>query len=230
MNGEEFLDSLRDGREIYIYGERVKDVTTHPAFRNTARMVARLYDALHDPKHKDKLLVPTDTGNGGMTHAYFKCPEDGRGIGRRPRRDRGVGARSATAGSAARPTTRRRSSARSAPTPSSTRRGRRTRSAGTSSAQERVPFVNHAIIHPPVDRNLPPQEVGDVYCHVEKETDAGIVVSGAKVVATGSALTNYTFVAHHGLIPVGDKKLRRDLHDPDRRAGREADLPRRPTR
>ena len=47
----------------------------------------------------------------------------------------------------------------------------------------------------------------DVCCHVEKETDAGIVVSGAKVVATGSVLTNYTFVAHHGLIPVQDKKF-----------------------
>ena len=70
MTGEEYLESLRDDREVYIYGERVKDVTTHPAFRNTARMIARLYNALHDPKHKDKLLVPTDTGNGGMTHAY----------------------------------------------------------------------------------------------------------------------------------------------------------------
>ena len=38
-------------------------------------MVARLYDALHDPKRKDKLLVPTDTGNGGMTHAFFKAPK-----------------------------------------------------------------------------------------------------------------------------------------------------------
>jgi 4-hydroxyphenylacetate 3-monooxygenase len=75
MNGGEFLESLRDGREIYIYGERVKDVTTHPAFRNTSRMVARLYDSLHDPKHKDKLLVPTDTGNGGMTQAYCKAPK-----------------------------------------------------------------------------------------------------------------------------------------------------------
>ncbi len=43
--------------------------------------------------------------------------------------------------------------------------------------------------------------------HVEKETDAGIYVSGAKVVATGSVLTNYTFIAHHGLIPLGDKKF-----------------------
>jgi 4-hydroxyphenylacetate 3-monooxygenase len=35
--------------------------------------------------------------------------------------------------------------------------------------------------------------------HAEKETDAGIVVSGAKVVATGSALTHYNFIAHYGL-------------------------------
>ena len=50
QTGAEYLNSLRDDRTIYIYGERVKDVTTHPAFRNTARMVARLYDALHDPE------------------------------------------------------------------------------------------------------------------------------------------------------------------------------------
>src|ERR1700747_627887 len=75
QTGQEYLESLRDDRTVYIYGERVKDVTTHPAFRNTARMVARLYDALHDPKRKDKILLPTDTGNGGMTHAFFKAPK-----------------------------------------------------------------------------------------------------------------------------------------------------------
>ena len=37
LTGAEYLESLRDGREIWIYGERVEDVTTHPAFRNTAR-------------------------------------------------------------------------------------------------------------------------------------------------------------------------------------------------
>jgi 4-hydroxyphenylacetate 3-monooxygenase len=40
--GKEFLDSLDDGREIWIYGERVGKITEHPAFQNTARMVARL--------------------------------------------------------------------------------------------------------------------------------------------------------------------------------------------
>src|SRR5215472_13075448 len=47
FNGAEFLESLRDGREVYIYGEQVEDVTTHPAFRNAAASVAQLYDALH---------------------------------------------------------------------------------------------------------------------------------------------------------------------------------------
>jgi len=47
LNGEEYLASLHDGREVWIYGERVADVTAHPAFHNTARILARLYDALH---------------------------------------------------------------------------------------------------------------------------------------------------------------------------------------
>ena len=67
-------------------------------------------------------------------------------------------------------------------------------------------FLNHAIIHPPVDRDRPIHERADVCVHVVDEKDNGIVVSGAKVVATGSALTNATFVAHNGLIPVQDKR------------------------
>ena len=34
FTGAEYLESLRDGREVYINGERVEDVTTHPAMRN----------------------------------------------------------------------------------------------------------------------------------------------------------------------------------------------------
>src|SRR5207247_2789555 len=76
FTGAEYLESLRDGREIWIYGARVKDVTTHPAFRNTARMIARLYDALHDPARKDILTTETDTGSGGYTHRFYKGPRN----------------------------------------------------------------------------------------------------------------------------------------------------------
>ena len=73
MTGAEYLESLRDQREVWIYGERVKDVTLHPAFRNQARMVARMYDALHHPDTKAQLTSPTDTGSGGYTHRFFQA-------------------------------------------------------------------------------------------------------------------------------------------------------------
>src|SRR5436853_3379318 len=75
MTGDEYLESIRDNREIWIYGERVKDVTTHPAFRNTVRMLARLYDALNDPARRDVLTTQTDTGNGDVTHPFYKGPK-----------------------------------------------------------------------------------------------------------------------------------------------------------
>ncbi|HZZ08886.1 MAG TPA: 4-hydroxyphenylacetate 3-hydroxylase N-terminal domain-containing protein, partial [Candidatus Binataceae bacterium] len=74
FTGKEFLESIRDSREVWIYGERVKDVTAHPAFRNTARMLARMYDALHDPRKSPILTSATDTGNGGFTHKFYKVP------------------------------------------------------------------------------------------------------------------------------------------------------------
>ncbi len=39
--GTEYIQSLRDGREVYIDGERVTDVSNHPAFRNSVRSGAR---------------------------------------------------------------------------------------------------------------------------------------------------------------------------------------------
>jgi 4-hydroxyphenylacetate 3-monooxygenase len=43
-NGSQHLQSLRDGRAVYIDGERVADVTTHPAFRNAVATIGRLFD------------------------------------------------------------------------------------------------------------------------------------------------------------------------------------------
>lgn len=52
----------------------------------------------------------------------------------------------------------------------------------------------------PVDRNRPPDEVADVFVHVEEERDNGLIISGAKVVATGSAITHMNFIAHYGIM------------------------------
>jgi 4-hydroxyphenylacetate 3-monooxygenase len=207
--GQEFLDSLDDGREVWIYGERVGKITAHPAFRNTARMIARLYDALHADHREGTKILTCPTEWGGFTHRYFIASRTV---------DEQVAARDAIAAwsrltygwlgrspdyKAAFLATLGANADFYAPYQENARRWYRY-------SQERVPFINHAIIHPPVDRSMAPGAPGgptDVYVRVTKETEAGIRVSGAKVVATGSALTNFTFVAHHGLIPVQDKNF-----------------------
>ncbi len=196
FTGAEFLESLRDGREVYIYGERVKDVTEHPAFRNSARSVALLYDALHDKATKDVLTAPTDTGSGGYTHKFFKVARSREDViaqrdaiaawaritygwlGRSPDYKAAflntLGANAEFYGKFA-------DNAR----------------AWYKRGQEAVLFLNHALVNPPIDRNKPVEEVKDVYITIQKETDAGIYVSGAKVVATNSALTHYNFLGQN---------------------------------
>src|SRR5262245_7799756 len=61
--GEQYLESLRDGRAVFINGERVQDVTAHPAFAQAARSVARLYDIASDPANAE--LMRTDSPYGG---------------------------------------------------------------------------------------------------------------------------------------------------------------------
>ncbi|GAB3078375.1 4-hydroxyphenylacetate 3-hydroxylase N-terminal domain-containing protein [Nocardioides zeae] len=198
FTGAEYLDSLVDGREVVIHGERVKDVTTHPAFAANARVIAGLYDALWEEPSRSDLTVPTDTGNGGFTHPFFRPPRSKEDLetartaieawqrrcygwlGRTPDYKASflatLGANADFYGEYA-PNARR----------------------WFTAAQERVLHVNHALVHPPVDRHLPPDEVRDVYVHAEGDNDAGVIVSGAKVVATGSALTHHNFIAHHGM-------------------------------
>ncbi|OLT19156.1 Pyoverdin chromophore biosynthetic protein pvcC [Actinomadura sp. CNU-125] len=205
MTGDEYIESLRDDREIYLYGDRVGNVTAHPAFRNPARMVARLYDALHDPAKREVLTAPTDTGGAGYTHRFFTTPRSAedlvaaqRAIAEWSRMSYGWMGRSPDYKASFLGTLGANADFYE-PFSDNARRWYK-------ESQEKVLFWNHALVHPPVDRNRPPEEVADVYVHVERETDAGVVVSGAKVVATGSALTHYNFIASWGL-PVKEKRF-----------------------
>lgn len=46
--GEEYRESLRDGRQVWINGEKVKDVATHPALKPIVDVRARIYDMAHE--------------------------------------------------------------------------------------------------------------------------------------------------------------------------------------
>lgn len=191
---DEYLESLRDGREVWIYGERVRDVTAHPAFRNSARSVARLYGALHDPAYRSVLSVETDTGNGGFTHPFFRVPHTKDDL-RVARDAMAIWQRLAYGWLGRSPDYKASLIGTLGADPDFYDPYQENALRWYREAQERVLYLNHAIIHPPVDRNRPADEVSDVFVHVERETDNGLVVSGAKVVATNSALTHYNFVA-----------------------------------
>ncbi len=62
-NGARHLSSLRDGREVYMLGRRVDDVTSHPAFRNSVASAAGLYDFQSAPENVEKMtFVSPQTG------------------------------------------------------------------------------------------------------------------------------------------------------------------------
>ncbi|MGW1076003.1 4-hydroxyphenylacetate 3-hydroxylase family protein [Streptomyces sp. NPDC002537] len=200
MTGEDYLESLRDGRQVYLDGERVKDVTRHPAFRNPALSVARLYDALHDPATAG-VLTGVDTATGIRTHKFFRPSRSaaelveareaiaawarmGYGfLGRTPEYKAsfmaGLGAGADYYGPYAANAT-----------------------AWYREFASKALYLNHVIINPPVDRKRAVHDMEDVFVHAVRETDAGVVVSGAKMLATGSAITNAGFVA-----PVGSAAL-----------------------
>ncbi|MCH7745861.1 MAG: hypothetical protein IIC84_07310 [Chloroflexi bacterium] len=80
--GKEYIERLQEqGPEVYLHGERVKDVTTHPALRNGVRTLAHLYDMQHDPDLQDEMTyVSPTTGDLDILKVSFPgmcgCPSN----------------------------------------------------------------------------------------------------------------------------------------------------------
>ncbi len=61
--GQQYIDSLRARpRDVWVQGQRVDDVTAHPTFAASVRQLARLYDAQFDPRHADTLTCTLPNG------------------------------------------------------------------------------------------------------------------------------------------------------------------------
>jgi 4-hydroxyphenylacetate 3-monooxygenase len=60
--GQQYIKGLQDQeREVWLRGERVKDVTTHPELSNGMRAIASLYDMQHDPALRDDMTYVSPT-------------------------------------------------------------------------------------------------------------------------------------------------------------------------
>jgi 4-hydroxyphenylacetate 3-monooxygenase len=71
--GEEYRESIRDGREVWMNGERVDDVTAHPAFRPVVDVRARIYDMAHDEATRD-LMSYDDPSTGERNAIGLRLP------------------------------------------------------------------------------------------------------------------------------------------------------------
>ncbi|AXF57208.1 4-hydroxyphenylacetate 3-hydroxylase family protein [Salicibibacter kimchii] len=200
LDGKQYLESLRDGRVVYLNGKQIEDVTEHPAYRNSARSYARMYDALHDEELSKKLTAETE--DGVKTHVFFKTPKSSEDL---------IQARDAIAewsklnyGFMGRTPDYKAAFTGHLNAYADFYEGfEGNAKAWYKKATKDVPFINHTIINPQVDRSKSLHENKDVFVRAVDEKDDGIIVSGAKMVGTSAALTNYNFVANYGPTDLG---------------------------
>jgi 4-hydroxyphenylacetate 3-monooxygenase len=192
--GDEYIASIRDGREVYINGERVKDVPTHPMFKPLVDIRARIYDMQHEAATKSVMTYRDDAGEEhaiglklphtqqdwqhkrAATDAVF---DDICGVVTRVG-DETVGEMWSLYDA---------QDVLNEVDPQFSENIRQ----HISKVLFQDPFQVSANTDPKGDRSRPPQEQDpDMLLHVVRETDAGIVVRGAKF-ETAAAYANQAF-------------------------------------
>ena len=186
-SGEQVIRRLRETpREIYYRGELVADVTTHPAFRRGVRSLADLYDiqcahlddmTYHSPTTGERVglsfLTPRTRDDLPRVRAMMKRWADASGgmLGRSPDYlNRAVMAYAAAADYMAE---------------NDPRHGEHIR-AYYDYVRENDLTLTHSLINPQANRAVGPAQQADptLAARIVKETDAGFIVRGARMLAT----------------------------------------------
>ena len=197
--GKKFLQSLRDDQALLIDGERVGDVTTDRRFAAAARSLAELYDMQHDPALGDRMTFRSPS-SGEPVGLSFIEPRSVEDLIRR--RDMGKIWADTTCGMFGRSpdymnifVTGMASAADEF--------GRKDKSFAENirayhrHIRDNDVCMTHTLINPQVDRSKPVElQDKDLAAKIVKETDAGIVIRGARMVSTLAAYS-------HDLVEIG---------------------------
>ncbi|MFJ6113094.1 4-hydroxyphenylacetate 3-hydroxylase N-terminal domain-containing protein [Agrococcus sediminis] len=193
QTGSDYLASLDDGRAVVHDGARVERVADHPAFAGPASTIASLYDRLHG----DEADALTTVVDGVRTHAFYAIPRSRDDL--RGQRDAIRAWQRTTHGWMGR-TPETLASVLTSMAAHASSYGRFADGVRGTLARGAAAVTHYAqaLVNPPVDRDLPPDEVGDIFLHVVRETDEGVVLRGAKAVVTGAATAQRLLVSHFG--------------------------------
>ena len=197
-SGEEYVRGLRDGRAVLFGGERVADVTVHPAFAGAVRTVATLYDLARDPANRELMTYPS--------------PRDGRPVNKSwlvPRTREDLAARrraikfwaDASYGFLGRSPDHVASffAGFAGATAFYARGGQKfadNLSRFAARAADEDLYISYVIVHPTIDRAKPAHQQAEPYLYagVAAERDNGIVIRGAQMLGTGSVMSDYILV------------------------------------
>src|SRR5262250_2850102 len=207
--GSDYLRSLNDGRQVFVDGECVKDVTSHLAFREAARSVARLYDIAAAPEIRARMTFVSPKTGEPVLRAY-QIPRSHADL--RARRLFSETWAEATFGLMGRtPDHVAGFFCGYAATPSVLAAG------GRKFADNVVAFYEHqrdnhlyasyAIVPPQIDRSRPAHQQSDptLYAGVVAERDGGIVLKGAQQLATAGLYSDYIYLSCIHPLQPGDE-------------------------
>src|SRR5262252_8317423 len=197
--GAQYIAGLKDGRTVYVNGERVVDVTEHPAFRAAVRSIAQLYDLAASPEHRETMTFPSPVTGEPVNKCFLipRTPEDLAArrhahrlwadttfgfMGRSPDHVPGF-----ITGFAMRPDLFARHG---------TRFGEHV-VRYHAWLRDHDLYAAYVIIPPHIDRSRPAHQQEDphLYAGVVEERSDGIVVSGAQMLGTGGAIADEIFMS-----------------------------------
>jgi len=75
-NGKQYLAGLQDERDVWIHGEKVKDVTTHPGLSSGAHTLAGFLDKQFDPKLQEKITYKENGKRFATSYLVPKSQQD----------------------------------------------------------------------------------------------------------------------------------------------------------
>lgn len=188
--GREYLDSLnRMTPELYLNGEKItSNVAEHPAFRDNARTYAKLFDLQHDPEHRDALTFESPT-TGDRVGISFLVPRSEEDL-RRRREGMSVWARYSggflgRSGDYMNSSLTALSTAKTFFSKADPVYGERI-AAYVEKAREEDLLATHTLIPPQSNRSehAAQQGGGQLAARVVERRDDGIVVRGARMLAT----------------------------------------------
>lgn len=206
--GKQFLAGLKDRREIWIGKDKVSDIASHPAFAGAAAGLAAVFDLQH--QYADDCLIP-DPETGELINASHLIPRSREDIRRRHKALQRIAEH--TVGFMGR-------------TPDymnvtyagfAGRNDEWSVNGNEAGAERLVKYqkflrrndisLTHTIIHPTVDRGKgdSPAPGDEIPLHKVEETSHGIVVSGARILATLAPFADELAVyPAHPLMPGAD--------------------------